>query len=147
MERFLPPVYFLIAILLTGTLHLLVPLRELIPFPWRLIGLLPMLLGIILNAFADRSLKRHKTTVRTFEVSRVLITGGVFRVSRHPMYFGMMLILVGIVVLLGSSTPWFVVLPLALLLDARFIRIEESMLEDTFGEAYRKYRKQARRWI
>jgi protein-S-isoprenylcysteine O-methyltransferase Ste14 len=143
----LPPVCFLIAILLTVTLHFLLPFRELIPFPWRLLGILPLVLGIILNVLADRSLKWHKTTVKPFVSSRVLVTEGVFRVSRHPMYLGMILSIAGIAVLLGSLTPWFILLLLAVLLDARFIRIEESMLEETFGEAYRRYRKQARSWI
>jgi protein-S-isoprenylcysteine O-methyltransferase Ste14 len=96
---------------------------------------------------ADRSLKRHQTTVKPFESSRVLVTEGVFRVSRHPMYLGMILTVAGIAVLLGSLTPWSIVLLLAVLLDARFIRIEESMLEGAFGEEYRRYKKQARRWI
>jgi len=147
MKRLLPPVCFLIAILLTVALHFLLPFRELIPFAWRLVGLLPLLLGIILNVLADHSLKRHKTTVKPFDASRALVTEGVFRVSRHPMYLGMILIIAGIAVLLGSLTPWFILPLLAVLLDARFIKIEESMLEATFGEAYRAYKKQVRRWF
>jgi protein-S-isoprenylcysteine O-methyltransferase Ste14 len=147
MKELNPPVYFLIAILLTVALHFLLPSRELLPFPWRLVGLVPLLLGVVLNLLADRSLKRHQTTVKPFESSRVLVTEGVFRVSRHPMYLGMILTVAGIAVLLGSLTPWSIVLLLAVLLDARFIRIEESMLEGAFGEEYRRYKKQARRWI
>ena len=147
MKGLNPPVYFLIAILLTVALHFLLPFRELIPFLWRFVGLVPLLLGIILNVLADRALKRHQTTVKPFESSRVLVTEGVFRVSRHPMYLGMILTIAGIAVLLGSLIPWSIVPLLAVLLDARFIRIEESMLEATFGEEYRRYKKQARRWI
>jgi protein-S-isoprenylcysteine O-methyltransferase Ste14 len=146
-KRLLPPVYFLIAILLGVALHFALPLRIVIPLPWSLLGVWPLLLGIILNVLADRSLKRHETAVKPFEPSRALVTDGVYRVSRHPMYLGMVLILAGIAVLLGSLTPWFILLLLAVVLDARFIRIEESMLEETFGEAYRAYRKRARRWI
>jgi protein-S-isoprenylcysteine O-methyltransferase Ste14 len=147
MKALLPPAYLLIAILLALTLHILLPFRELIPFPWKLLGLVPLLLGIMLNVLADRSLKRFQTAVKPFEPSRVLVTEGVFRVSRHPTYLGMVLIIAGIAVLLGSLTPWFILPLLAVLLDARFIRAEESMLEATFGEAYRRYKRQARRWI
>ena len=147
MKGLLPPAYFLIATLLTVAGGFLLPVRQLIPFPWKLVGLVPLLLGIILNVLADQSLKRHRTTVKPFESSRVLVTEGVFRVSRHPMYLGMILIIAGVAVLLGSLTPWFILPPLAVLLDARFIRAEEFMLEATFGEAYRKYKRQARRWI
>ena len=147
IKRLSPLVYLLIAILLTVALHLLLPFRELIPFPWRLVGLLPLLLGIILNVLADRSLKRHEATVKPFAPSRALVTDGVYRVSRHPMYLGMVLILAAIAVLLGSLIPWLIVPLLVVFLDARFIRIEESMLEATLGEAYRRHKKQARRWI
>jgi protein-S-isoprenylcysteine O-methyltransferase Ste14 len=147
MKRPLPPAYFLIAVLLTVALHFLMPFRELIPFPWRLVGLVPLLFGIILNVLADQALKQHQTTVKPFEPSRVLVTEGVFQVSRHPMYLGMTLIIAGIVVLLGSLTPWFILPLFAVLLDARFIRTEESMMEGTFADAYRRYKKQARRWI
>ena len=147
VKRLSPLAYLLVAILLTVALHLLLPFRELIPFPWRLVGLLPILLGIILNVLADRSLKRHETTVKPFAVSRTLVTEGVYRVSRHPMYLGMVLIIAGIAALLGSLAAWLILPLLAVLLDARFVRIEESMLAETFGEAYRRYRQQARRWI
>jgi protein-S-isoprenylcysteine O-methyltransferase Ste14 len=147
VKRPSPLVYFLIAILLTVALHFLLPFRELIPFPWRLAGLLPLLLGLILNVLADRSLKRHRTTVKPWEESTALVTDGVFRLSRHPMYLGMALVLTGVAILLGSLTPWSVLLALVPLFEARFVRVEESMLEETFGEAYRAYRKQVRRWI
>ena len=147
MRRVLPPVYFLIAVLLTAALHFLLPLRGLIPFPWRLVGLVPLFLGIVLNVLSDRALKRHQTTVKPFELSRVLVTEGVFRVSRHPMYLGMALIIAGIAALLGSLSPWLVLPLLVLLLEVRFVRTEESMLEASFGEAYISYRKRTRRWM
>jgi protein-S-isoprenylcysteine O-methyltransferase Ste14 len=147
MKRASPLVFFLIAILLTVALHFLLPFRELIAFPWRLAGLLPLLVGLILNVLADRSLKRHKTTVKPWEKSTALVTDGVFRLSRHPMYLGMVLMLAGVAILLGSLTPWCVLLALVLLFEARFITAEESVLEGSFGEAYRAYKKQVRRWI
>jgi protein-S-isoprenylcysteine O-methyltransferase Ste14 len=147
MKKLSPLAYLLFAILLSVALNLLLPFRELIPFPWRLVGLVPLLVGIILNLLADRSLKRHKTTVKPFEPSRVLVTEGAFRVSRHPMYLGMILITAGIAALLGSLTPWFILPLLAVLLDAGFIKIEESMLEETFGEAYKAYKQHVRRWL
>jgi protein-S-isoprenylcysteine O-methyltransferase Ste14 len=146
-KKLSPLVYLLMSILLTGALHLLLPMRELIPFPWRLTGVPLLLLGIVLNILADQSLKRHVATVRPFAVSSALVTEGIYRVSRHPMYLGMILIMVAIAVLLGSLAAWLILPLFAILLDARFIRTEESVLEETFGETYRKYRKQTRRWI
>jgi protein-S-isoprenylcysteine O-methyltransferase Ste14 len=147
MKRLSPLAFLLIAILLAVALHLLLPFRELIAFPWRLAGLLPLLLGLILNVLADRSLRRHMTTVKPWEKSTALVTDGVFRLSRHPMYLGMVLMLAGVAILLGSLTPWSAFLALVLVFEARFITAEESALEGTFDEAYRAYKKQVRRWI
>lgn len=147
MSRILPPVYFLIAIILAVAVHFLMPAGHLLPFPWRLVGLPLLLLGIILNVLADRSLKRHKTAVQPFVPSRILVTEGAFRLSRHPMYLGMILMIAGIAFLLGSVTPWLIVVMLAILLNTRFIKIEESMLETTFGEAYGAYKKRVRMWL
>jgi protein-S-isoprenylcysteine O-methyltransferase Ste14 len=147
MTRLTPLVYFLIAILLMPALHLLLPLGRLVAFPWRLLGMLPLMAGIILNLLADRSFKQHKTTVKPCEKPSALVTDGVFRLSRHPMYLGMVLILAGIAILLGSVTPWFILLALAALYEACFVGTEECMLEETFGAAYRAYKKQVRRWI
>ncbi len=96
---------------------------------------------------ADQKFKKHGTTVKPFEVSTALVTDGVFSISRHPMYLGMTLILLGIGVLLGSATPFAVVPVFTVLIDRIFIVQEEKMLEDTFGDQFRQYRKQVRRWI
>jgi protein-S-isoprenylcysteine O-methyltransferase Ste14 len=147
MTRLTPLTYFLIAILLMPALHLLLPLGRIVAFPWRLLGILPLTVGIILNLLADRSFKRRKTTVKPREKPSALVTDGIFRLSRHPMYLGMVLILAGIAILLGSVTPWFILLALVALFQVRFVRMEECMLEQTFGAAYRAYKKRVRRWI
>ena len=147
MKKALPQTYFLGAIVLAVALHFLLPLRQLLAFPWRLTGLAPLLIGILLNLLADRAFKKHDTTVKPFEKSSSLVTGGVFGISRNPMYLGMTLILLGVALLLGSLTPFAVVIVLPILFDRAFISPEEEMLEDTFGDQFREYRERVRRWI
>lgn len=65
----------------------------------------PLIFGVALNISADRMFEQHKTTVKPFEESTALVTDGVFRFSRNPMYLGMVLILSGVVLLAGSTTP------------------------------------------
>ena len=147
MKKVLPPGYFFLALMLMAALHLLIPGHRIIAFPWNLLGLLPLLSGIALDIFADRRFKRDSTTVKPHEESAVLVVDGFFRLSRNPMYLGMVLMLAGVAGLMGSLTPWLVVPAFAVLLDVLFIRAEERMLEEAFGDAYREYRKRVWRWI
>lgn len=97
--------------------------------------------------FADRAFKKVETTVKPHEESTTLITDGVFRLSRNPMYVGFVLILLGIAIFVGSLTPYAVVIVFPILMDRIFIRGEERMLEETFGGAWLEYKKKVRRWI
>jgi protein-S-isoprenylcysteine O-methyltransferase Ste14 len=146
-KKILPPTYVLIAIVIMVVLHLLFPVMVIIALPWNVIGLLPLLLGIGINLMADNALRKAGTTVKPFEESSALVTSGVYRISRHPMYFGFVLILVGVAVMLGSLMPFLVISIFAVLIDTVFIRVEERMLEDKFGRAWLDYKRQVRRWI
>jgi protein-S-isoprenylcysteine O-methyltransferase Ste14 len=147
MTKILPPVYFFGAIALTIAAHFLIPLAVIIPFVWRFAGLLAIACGIALNIEADRQLKRLGTTVKPFQRSNALATGGVFRWSRNPMYLGMILIVSGVALLAGSVSPWIIVAALAVLLDRVFVRREEQMLKETFGAAFEPYTERVRRWL
>jgi len=147
MRKALPPTYFFGAIVLAVALHFLLPLRQLLFFPWRLTGFVPLVIGILLNLLADQTFKKHDTTVKPFEKSSSLVTEGVFGISRNPMYLGMTLILFGVALLLGALTPFAIVIVLPILLNHVFILPEETMLEDAFGDQFREYCERVRKWI
>lgn len=146
-KKTLPPTYILIAIVLMVALHLVVPAVQVIPGLWKVLGIIPLTLGIAVNIIADNAFSRAGTTVKPFQESTALITTGVYRISRHPMYLGIVLIVLGIAVILGSLTPFVVPPVLAVLLDRNFITVEERMLEQTFGPVWLDYKKSVRRWI
>lgn len=146
-QRLFPPTCLYLAIALILALHVLIPGPQLIASPWRYLGVLPVILGSAFNILADQALKRHNTTVKPFEASACLVTGGIFRFSRNPMYVGFVLLLGGIVVLLGSVTPWIVVVIFPFLMENRFIRAEEALLEAQFGNSWLEYRRQVRKWF
>jgi protein-S-isoprenylcysteine O-methyltransferase Ste14 len=128
-------------------LHLLFPILKIVLFPWNLLGAIPIALGIALNLIADRVFQEHKTTVKPFEESMALITNNVFRVSRNPMYLGFVLILIGISIFMGSLTPFAIIPVFGLFMDIVFIKGEQKMLEETFGERWLDYKQNVRRWI
>ena len=69
MKRPLPPTYLLVAIALIVALHFLLSVATIIPFPWNLTGALPLVVGVAVALIADQAFKKHKTTVKPFEVS------------------------------------------------------------------------------
>jgi len=146
-KRPLPPTYFFIGIALILGFHFLLPLAEVLSWPWRVTGLLPIGVGAALNLAADSAFRAHKTTVKPFERSQYLLTDGIFRFTRNPMYLGMVLILIGVALLLGTLTPFLVCAAFALLLHFRFVLAEERMLAETFGPQWKVYRDRTRRWI
>lgn len=143
----LPPTCLWAAMIAMTALHFVFPIARLSPFPWQLAGILPLLLGAALNISADKALRDARTTVKPFQESAALVTTGVYRLSRHPMYLGFVLILLGLAILLGSLTPFIVVPPFALLMDRAFIVVEEGMVAEKFGPAWLDYKQRTRRWV
>jgi protein-S-isoprenylcysteine O-methyltransferase Ste14 len=143
----LPTTYLLIALVIMILLHSIIPIIKLIPLPWNLLGLIPLIVGILINLMADSALHKAGTTVKPFQESSVLVTGSVYGVSRHPMYLGFVLILIGVAVLLGSLTPWVIIPIYVVLMEVVFIQVEEHMLEENFGPVWLDYKKKVRRWI
>ena len=115
--------------------------------PARLAGLPPVLAGVLLHRAAARRFRAAGTTLDPAGAPSVLVEGGVYAWTRNPMYLAGAFILAGAAALLGVATP-VAALPLYLLaVDAWYLRAEERVLEERFGEAYSRYRARVRRWM
>lgn len=145
--RPLPPVVLLLAIILLAVVHLLLPGRKILTYPANLVGLLPLAVGVYLNLAADRLLKRHHTTVKPFQESTALLTKGVYSHTRNPMYLGFVFFLLGIALLLGSAAPLVIVALFPSLVNQMYIRAEETMLRDRFGDEWLGYQARVRKWL
>ena len=92
---------------------------------------------------------RRHTTINPLKPSNTsaLVTSGVYRVTRNPMYLGMACLLTAWAVWLGALWPWLG--PVAFVLYiARFqIRPEERVLTALFGQTYTDYTHRVRRWL
>ncbi len=81
------------------------------------------------------------------ERAATLVTTGIYRVSRNPMYAGLLLALMAEVIYLGTI-PGLLVLPIFVEILQRWqIRPEEQALRAKFGEAYAAYVRRTRRWL
>jgi protein-S-isoprenylcysteine O-methyltransferase Ste14 len=147
MKKILPPTYLFGAIVLMIALHFLLPIMPFFGFPWNLLGVIPLIVGLLLAIVADRVFQQRETTVKPFETSTALVTDGVFHISRHPMYLGFTVMLLGLAWLLGSISPFVIAVAFAVLMDVVFIRVEERMMAETFGEAWNTYKRSVRRWL
>ena len=90
---------------------------------------------------------RVRTTIVPRKAPSGLITSGIFRYSRNPIYLADLLILVGLALLWGSVIGLLLVPVLGWILHVRFIRGEEERLTEAFGEEYLSYCAATRRWI
>jgi protein-S-isoprenylcysteine O-methyltransferase Ste14 len=142
-----PPSYLLVFLLTELALQFLLPVLKIVPSPWNAFGVIFLIAGIVMTVQADGLFRRAGTTVQPDGDPSTLVTQGVFRISRNPMYFGFALILFGVAFLFGSLTPFLTVPLFLVLIEKRFILAEEKMLEKEFKQAYLEYRQSVRRWI
>jgi len=118
--------------------------------PWRVpVALILWSAGIAIALAALFEFRRAKTTVNPFtpEAAAAIVTSGIYRYSRNPMYVGLLLALSGWFVWLSHLLA-FVLLPMFVLYINRFqIEPEERALSAKFGGLFRDYRHSVRRWL
>lgn len=92
---------------------------------------------------------RRHTTVNPLRpaTTSALVTSGVYRLTRNPMYVGMACLLVAWAVWLGALWPWLGPVAFVLFITRFQIRPEERALTTLFGEAYLHYTTRVRRWL
>lgn len=103
--------------------------------------------GLGLMAWAGVTFARARTAIIPVRPARVLVRGGPYRWTRNPMYLGLTVAYVGGTLLMNSAWP-LLFLPIVLItVSVLVIRREERYLESAFGDAYREYSRQVRRWL
>ena len=143
----IPPVYFLVALLLMAFFHHAAPAAQILVEPYRYAGIVIMALAIGLILWAALLFRRAGTAIHPFAASSALVTAGPYRFTRNPMYLGMAGTLLGAALLMGSITPFVVVPGFMALIAERFIAGEEARLEAAFGRDYLDYKARVRRWL
>ena len=121
-----------------------------LPSPIR-IGLAVVLtvVGIWFMVSARASLEKANTTWRPMSPGQTksLVSSGVYRASRNPIYLGMLLVMLGFAVALSSLAALAVSAVFVLYIDRFQIQPEERALSSVLGDEYLDYRARVRRWI
>ncbi len=146
-QKLLPPVWFFLSIILMFGLHFWLPIKQLFFSPVTSLGIGAIFIGIVMVLFCAYVFRQRNTTIKPFQESSYLVKEGIFNYSRNPIYLGMVFFLIGLWIFLGSLSPVFIIPLFAGLIQELFIKQEEKMLEDKFGEEYQEYKVTVRRWI
>ena len=103
--------------------------------------------GLLLAALALIELRRNRTSFMPHDEAAQLVTGGVFKLSRNPIYVGDVMILLGIILYLDAVLSLALVPIFVWVVEKRFIEKEEYRLKRKFLASYGRYSQQTRRWI
>ena len=147
--RFPPPLVYLLAVLAGVLLHwLLYPLPIALPSGVRIgLSVAAALAGVALLGAALGLFRRTGQDPRPWASTPAIISTGVYRVTRNPMYVGVALLQAAIG--LGVANGWIVALVPVSLAVVYFIAVrhEEAYLAGKFGAAYVAYTATVRRWL
>lgn len=147
--RIPPPIVALLVAAAMWGVALTTPAAD-VPGPILLIATVSIALAGIATALAGVAVfRRARTTVNPLKpgTTSSLVTSGVYRFTRNPMYLGMAVVLLAWAVFLSSA--WSLLGPLVFILYMTRFQImpEERVLSSMFGAAYLDYRARVRRWL
>lgn len=147
--RFPPPLIYLGALLL-GLLAERFVSPHSFGIDWRLLATMGVLLfvaGVAMMLAAAGLFRRLGTNAPPTQPTTLIVTTGPYRWTRNPMYLAMALIYAGLAI--GFDGPIaLTLLPLVLIIiQTQVIAREERYLEAKFGDEYRRYKVEVRRWL
>ena len=114
-----------------------------------IIGSFMIISGLIVILSAITLFKKYQTTITPLNPANAtkLITDGIYKLSRNPMYLGLLLMLLGISIILNPIGGFFLIPLFILYLNLFQIIPEENAMVDLFKDEFLEYKKNVRRWI
>ncbi len=147
--RILPPLFGLLcAVLMVGAARLFPALAFHFPGQNIVAGAL-VLVGLSLDIIAAVQFRKQQTTISPLSPQKTaaIVKDGVFAISRNPMYLGMLLILCGFAIFLGSVINIAILIGFVAVITRQQIKPEEEALQEKFGDDYAAYTNAVRRWL
>ncbi len=142
-----PPIVALFYILAAFTLGFFMPLPWAVPTLMRNLGFALTCLGFLLGLAAFLQFRKARTTLDPHGSVSQVVTSGIYRFTRNPIYLGFLLLVIGLPLHSGfywglMTAPFFV-----FTMNRLVIEHEETYLRGKFGEAYTSYTSRVRRWL
>jgi protein-S-isoprenylcysteine O-methyltransferase Ste14 len=150
LELKVPPV--VVALIIGGISWLLAATGLELPFPFSIrlvLAAMFLIAGIGIAVAGVVEFVRAKTTVNPHRPrhTSVLVTGGIYRYTRNPMYVGMAGVLTAHALARGGWATWLPVAGFVAVIDRVQVQPEEAALGARFGDEYEDYRRRVRRWL
>jgi protein-S-isoprenylcysteine O-methyltransferase Ste14 len=145
-----PPIIPVATLVISCALQWLMPLGWIaeIDFGWRIIlGGIIFTAGMLMTIAARQTLVRHGTNVNPLQPTTVLVTDGMFRRTRNPLYVGIMITQVAVALAFALDWLLLLIVPNWVILHFAVVLREERYLERKFGDAYRRYRTRVPRYM
>jgi len=131
------------------TIDVLLPIGE-FNFPHvNLVVRILTVAGCLLGLIAFYQFYRAKTTFDPMnpDRARTLITTGLFKYTRNPMYLAMFILLFALALILGNYYNLLVLALFVVYMTSYQIKREEEVLLDLFGDEFSEYASRVRRWL
>ncbi|MCI0608986.1 MAG: isoprenylcysteine carboxylmethyltransferase family protein [Anaerolineae bacterium] len=142
-----PPILTIIFIVIAYVAKWTIPIPFVVPNILRNIGFGLIVVGFLLGIAAFLEFRKARTTVDPHGRVSSVVTSGIYRFTRNPIYLGFLLMLIGIP--LNSGTYWGLILAPVFIyfINSSVIEREEAYLEKKFGDVYTSYKSRVRRWL
>lgn len=142
-----PPFVALFYIIITMVLQRVILLPFAIPASLRNAGLALTFIGFMLGVGAFIEFRKARTTLDPHGSVKALVTGGIYKFTRNPIYLGFFLMVIGFPLSFGSlwgilAVPFYVIT-----MNRLVIEKEEAYLGKKFKEQYTSYSSRVRRWV
>lgn len=147
MKKLIPPTLFLSCIVLMIVIRYRFSSNDFTSYPLNLVGIILIIVGSGFTLLIRRQFDQNKAEIHTFKVPKKIITNGLFKYSRNPIYLGFTMALTGIWLLTGNLLTFIGVFIFFMVSNFWYIPHEEKMMEKEFGAEYEKYKSKVRRWI
>jgi len=123
-----------------------VPVRWLESIWLKRLGVASLLLSLGWTVLAQAQMGESWRIGIDSERRTPLVQAGVFRLSRNPIFLGMMLTLLGLFLVIPNALTLLAFVTGVVMIQIQ-VRLEEEFLTRTHGEEYVQYRRRVRRWV
>ena len=143
----IPPFIYIIGLIAGLLIHYFYP-RDFLPEAIAIwIGVPLMLVAFPIAVIAFKTFKQAENDPDVRTPTTTIVSVGVYRLTRNPMYFSLAILYLGITCWVNSIWCLLLLFPVLIVVNEGVIKREEKYLEKKFGDEYLKYKSTVRRWI